>query len=157
MAYPLVLLAVAKTQPGAYQALVDDFAGRIARYAPFQLDIIPEAKGMSDPVKATEREGQALLLRLKPTDFLVLLDEKGTQLTSVQMAKHLQQWLEQPQGRVVFALGGAHGYSAEVYQRARFQLALGPMTLPHQLARVVFLEQLYRSFTILKNESYHHA
>ena len=157
MANQILILTVAKTQPGAYSQLVDDFLGRVKHYYPTIFEVIPEAKGMSDPLKAREKEGKLILTKLKPQDTVVLLDEKGKLHPSMAFAQQLEDWMNQGAGRLVFVLGGAHGFSAEVYGRATSKLSLSPFTMPHQLARVVFLEQLYRACTIQRNEPYHHV
>lgn len=156
MANQILILAVAKTQPGAYTELVDDFLGRLKHYYPTTFEVIPEAKGVRDPLKARDKEGASILGKLKPQDLVVLLDEKGKLFPSAGFAGQLESWMGQGAGKLVFVLGGAHGFSKEVYDRATSKLSLSPFTMPHQLARVVFLEQLYRACTIQRNEPYHH-
>ena len=102
-----------------------------------------------------ETEGEAVLRRIKPGDFLILLDEKGRSFRSVDFAQYLQQ-LESRVSHLIFLVGGPYGFSGKVYERAGAKLALSEMTFPHQLVRLIFLEQLYRACTINRNEPYHH-
>ena len=103
-----------------------------------------------------EKEGQMQLRRIKAEDHLVLLDERGQEFESIGFAEHLNS-LEGKVRQLVFLLGGAYGFSGEVYRRADSQLSLSRLTFSHQLVRLIFMEQLYRAFTILKGDPYHHA
>ena len=133
------------------------YVSRLKHYVPFSLVEIPELKNASalsqDQIK--EREGELILAALKPSDEVVLLDEHGKQFRSVEFAQHLQERMNR--GRdLVFVVGGAYGFSQKVYDRAPGRLSLSPMTFSHQMVRTVFAEQLYRAFTILRGEPYHH-
>ena len=101
-------------------------------------------------------EGKLILESLTVQDYLILLDERGTEFTSIAFSEKLQKWLNGGHRRIVFLIGGAFGFSDDVYQRADFKLGLSKMTLTHQMVRLFFTEQLYRGFTIMKNEKYHH-
>ncbi len=130
---------------------------RLSHYLPFQSVVLPDVK--NDKNFSTEqlkqKEGEAVLSRLKSDDLLVLLDERGKQFTSVEFSNFLDQKLQHGQKRLVFLVGGAWGFSAEIYQRANEQLSLSKMTFSHQMVRLFFLEQLYRAMTILRGEPYH--
>jgi 23S rRNA (pseudouridine1915-N3)-methyltransferase len=140
----LVKLRVAwigKTKEKAVQALTDEYMKRLARYA---------------PAERLEPADEAGLLKLqRPGQLLVLLDARGRQLSSEELAEFLRRHQERGTPALLFAVGGADGFSDEARAAAGFQLSLGKMTLPHELARVVLLEQLYRAFTILKGHPYH--
>ncbi|MBR3122779.1 MAG: 23S rRNA (pseudouridine(1915)-N(3))-methyltransferase RlmH, partial [Prevotella sp.] len=134
-----------------------DYVGRIGHYMPFSVVVVPELKNTKalSEEQQKEREGELILQKIKPTDTLVLLDERGSELSSVAFS----QWLQRKQSSarsLVFVIGGPYGFSKAVYNRADEQLSLSRMTFSHQLIRVVFAEQLYRACTIIKGEPYHH-
>jgi 23S rRNA (pseudouridine1915-N3)-methyltransferase len=148
------ILAVGRDRSGLYAPAVKEYAGRIARYARFDLVEIPEAKRHAGTAQAKEEEGAAILAELGERERLVALDEHGQEPTSAELARRLGSWLAG--GRdVALALGGADGLSAAVLGRAEERLALSRMTLSHRLARLVLAEQLYRAFTIMRGEPYH--
>lgn len=137
---------------------IDLYSSRIAHYTSFfyeELKLSGSKRGKSAE-QAMTAEKEALLKQLTPTDIVVLLDERGKQKTSPAFASWLQEQLNYSSGRVIFILGAAWGFHEELYQRQNHLLALSKMVLPHELARVVFLEQLYRAFTINRGEQYHH-
>ena len=153
----MTLLTVGKTDVRWVRDGLDLYVSRLKHYVPFSLVEIPELKNASalsqDQIK--EREGELILAALKPSDEVVLLDEHGKQFRSVEFAQHLQERMNR--GRdLVFVVGGAYGFSQKVYDRAPGLLSLSPMTFSHQMVRTVFAEQLYRAFTILRGEPYHH-
>lgn len=134
------------------------FSTRISRYVPFEIKVIPELK---KSIKLSELEvkrveGEAILKLISTSDYLILLDDKGKSFTSLQFSEQLNRWMIQGMKNIVFCVGGAYGFSNEVYKRANFKLSLSSMTFNHQLIRVIFTEQLYRAFSILKGEPYHH-
>lgn len=150
------LLAIGDRQPGWVDSGFDGYSARLPREWRFETVAIPAAKRAKNapPDKARDAEGQALLAKLKDTEKLVLLDERGSLLTSRELAQHLSDW--QSDGRdIAFAIGGADGVSAACRERAEFTLSLSRMTLPHGLARVVLAEQLYRATTLLSGHPYH--
>lgn len=150
----IALVAVGRLKDKHARALADDYAGRIARYTSWSLVEVKDARGES-PRRAPAIEAERLLAKLPPAAHVVTLDEHGARRTSVDFSK----WLDQRQhaGREVrFVLGGPHGLGDAVKARANESLRLSDMTLPHELARVLFLEQLYRAFTILRGSKYHH-
>ncbi len=151
------LILVGKTTDRHFQAGIDDYVGRIAHYMPFELTVIPELKNTKSLTEDQQKnaEGELILKQLQPSDTVVLLDERGRQLRSVEFAR----WLEQKRNtarRLVFIIGGPYGFSEAVYRRADEQLSLSPMTFSHQMIRLVFTEQVYRACTIIRGEPYHH-
>ncbi|MBM3917270.1 MAG: 23S rRNA (pseudouridine(1915)-N(3))-methyltransferase RlmH [Sphingomonadales bacterium] len=132
---------------------------RLVHYCTFERLELPDVKNPKalSQVQIKEKEGEAILSKLKATDYVVLLDENGKSFSSVNFANWLSQKQMQHTGTLVFIIGGAFGFSSEVYERAQFKLSLSEMTFSHQMVRMIFLEQLYRAFSILKGEPYHHA
>ena len=151
------LILVGKTVNKHFVACINDYVERIGHYMPFTVTVIPELKNTKtlSEQQQKEREGELILQRLQPTDTVVLLDEHGRQLRSIELA----EWMERKQNtarRLVFVIGGPYGFSPAVYQRANEQLSLSPMTFSHQMVRLIFTEQLYRACTIIKGGPYHH-
>ena len=152
-----ILILVGKTTNKHFQAGISDYAERISHYMPFEIVTIPElknTKSLSEDQQKT-MEGELILKHLQASDTLVLLDEHGKELRSIELAK----WLEQKQQtarRLVFVIGGPYGFSDAVYSRANEQLSLSRLTFSHQMVRLVFTEQIYRACTIIKGEPYHH-
>ena len=152
------LLLIGKTVGDYLREGIALYRERIVHYVPFEIVEIPELKGVSSLTQAQikAREGELILKMLKPTDEVTLLDEKGKRYRSVDWARHLEQRLSHSQGDIVFVVGGSYGFSQSVYDRASSCLSLSDMTFSHQLVRLIFVEQLYRAFTIMKGEPYHH-
>ena len=152
-----ILILVGKTTDKHFQAGISDYAARIGHYMPFDIVTIPElknTKSLSEEQQKTA-EGELILKQIQPQDTVVLLDEHGKELRSVELAR----WLEQKQAtsrRLVFVIGGPYGFSPAVYGRANEQLSLSKLTLSHQMVRLVFIEQIYRACTIIRGEPYHH-
>lgn len=152
-----ILILVGKTTDKHFQAGISDYAARIGHYMPFDIVTIPElknAKSLSEEQQKTA-EGELILKQIQPQDTVVLLDEHGKELRSVELAR----WLEQKKAtarRLVFVIGGPYGFSPAVYGRANEQLSLSKLTLSHQMVRLVFTEQIYRACTIIRGEPYHH-
>ena len=134
------------------------YQGRIGRYTNFSVDEIPELKGAASLTREQikEREGELILKRVQPNQELILLDDKGKEYTSLDFASWLGERLSRDSREMVFAIGGAYGFSREVYSRADLMISLSRMTFSHQMVRTIFAEQLYRAFTILRSEPYHH-
>jgi 23S rRNA (pseudouridine1915-N3)-methyltransferase len=152
------LWAIGKTSEKYLDAGIEIFERRLRHYVPFTWAVLPDVRGkFADPEQLKKKEGEMLLARLAPDDWLVLLDEQGQEHTSVGLAQWLERRLSGAGRRLVFVVGGAFGFSPEVYARANEQLALSRLTFSHQMVRLFFLEQLYRALTILKNEPYHNA
>lgn len=131
---------------------------RIRHYVPFEIVEIPELKGVSamSQEQIKNREGELILKNLRESDDVILLDERGKHFRSVDWARHLEQRIAHARGDIVFVTGGSYGFSKPVYDRAASSLSLSDMTFSHQLVRLIFVEQLYRAFTIMRGEPYHH-
>jgi len=152
------LLAIGKTDHKALQTLIDDYTKRLSYYIKFELDIIPDikkGKNLSES-QQKEKEGELILSKLHSTDQLILLDENGSTFTSLTFSDYLQKKMNSGTKTLVFVIGGPYGFSDAVYQYAQGKISLSSMTFSHQMVRLFFIEQLYRGFTILKNEPYHH-
>ncbi len=147
---------VGKLKSPYWRSSANHYHERIKQWYPYRETIIKDGHGKNIQEKIA-REGQAILNKLTPKDFLVCLDEHGSTMTSTSLARHLQTWFEHPGKIPCFVVGGAYGLDQNVLSRADMVLSFGPMTFPHELARVMLLEQLYRAGTILKNIPYHHA
>lgn len=152
------LLAIGKTDNAELQALIADYTNRLGHYIPFILEIIPDIKNTKSFTVAQqkEKEGELILKKVTSSDLLVLLDEHGKQLTSVDFSAYLQKKMNSGVKQLIFVIGGPYGFSKAVHHKAKGMISLSKMTFSHQMVRVFFVEQLYRAFTILKNEPYHH-
>lgn len=133
------------------------YVDRINHYVPFKMAIIDEVRksGTGSSARLRQQQGQKLLNRLQPGDFLILLDQRGKSLSSVEFAGYLENQLVQSHRRLIFCAGGAYGFSESVYARCNFKLSLSAMTFSHQMVRLFFVEQFYRALTILRGEKYH--
>ncbi len=154
----IVLIVVGKTTDSCLQQQIEMYSQRIQRYISFDLEVIPalkSAKNLSEE-EIKRKEGLLILNKLQPADTVVLLDEQGKEYTSVQFSKYIDKQMQMSTKRLVFVVGGAYGFSAQVYAYARQKIALSKMTFSHQMIRLLFVEQLYRAFSIIKGEPYHH-
>ena len=152
------LLTIGKTDNKALQSLIDDYTKRLSFYIKFDLEIIPDIKNVKNLSESQqkEKEGELILAKLTATDQLILLDENGTTFSSIGFSDYLQKKMNSGAKTLVFVIGGPYGFSDEVYQKAQGKISLSLMTFSHQMVRLFFIEQLYRGFTILRNEPYHH-
>ena len=153
----ITLLTVGRTDVQWVREALETYTSRLGHYIPFAVEEIPALKkaGALSQEQIKEKEGELILQRLKPSDEVVLLDEKGKQMRSLEFADFIQGRLNR--GRdMVFVVGGAYGFPSRVYERADGLFSLSKMTFSHQMVRAIFAEQLYRAFTILKGEPYHH-
>ena len=154
----ITLLTVGKTDRDWVKQGIDIYTSRLKHYIPFSINEIPELKNVSalskDQIKV--REGELILKNVKPTDDVILMDEHGKEYTSVDFASFLQKKISYEGKDIVFVIGGAYGFSDEVYRRANGKISLSKMTFSHQMVRAIFAEQLYRAFTIMRGEPYHH-
>lgn len=152
------LLAIGKTDNKQLQQLMDDYQKRLGHYIKFSLEIIPDIKNVKNLSEAQQKqkEGELILNKISKSDALILLDENGKQMDSVGFSQYLQKHMNSGIKQLVFVIGGPYGFSKDVYQQAQGKLSLSKMTFSHQMVRLFFIEQLYRGFTILRNEPYHH-
>jgi 23S rRNA (pseudouridine1915-N3)-methyltransferase len=152
------LLAIGKTDNKDLQSLIDDYCKRLSFYVKFDLEIIPDIKNVKNLSEAQqkEKEGELILAKISPTDQLILLDENGKTYSSVGFSDYLQKKMNAGIKTLVFVIGGPYGFSETVYQKAQGKVSLSEMTFSHQMVRLFVIEQLYRGFTILRNEPYHH-
>lgn len=152
------LLAIGKTDNKALQTLIDDYTKRLSFYVKFDMDIIPDIKNVKNLSEAQqkEKEGELILSKITPTDHLILLDENGKTFNSVGFSDFLQKKMNAGIKTLVFVIGGPYGFSGTVYQKSQGKVSLSEMTFSHQMVRLFVIEQIYRGFTILKNEPYHH-
>ena len=152
-----LLILVGKTVNKHFVAGINDYVERIGHYMPFELVTIPElknTKALTEELQK-EREGELILKLLQPADTVVLLDEHGMEMRSMEFAT----WLQKKQlsaRRLVFIIGGPYGFSPALYQRANEKVSLSRMTFSHQMVRLIFTEQIYRACTIIQGEPYHH-
>ena len=154
----ITLLTVGKTDVKWVKEGLDLYSSRLVHYVPFQIVEIPELKNVSALSKEQikQKEGELLLKILKPADEVILMDEHGREFTSVEFAKNLEEKISRASRDMAFVIGGAYGFSPDVYSRANGKISLSKMTFSHQMVRTIFAEQLYRAFTIMKGEPYHH-
>ena len=152
------LLAIGKTDNKSLQTLIDDYTKRLSFYVKFDLEVIPDIKNVKNLSEAQqkEKEGELILSKLSTTDQLILLDENGTTFSSVGFSDYLQKKMNAGIKTLVFVIGGPYGFSEEIYKKAQGKVSLSEMTFSHQMVRLFVIEQIYRGFTILRNEPYHH-
>ena len=150
----IVLIAVGKTKEKYLQEGVEEYVKRLTRFATFEIVVVPEGK-TTDAAVGKQKEGEAILAKVDKTDYLVLLDERGKQFTSEKFAAYIDNKAALGTKTIVFAIGGAFGFSDKVYERKNELIALSDMTFSHQMVRLFFVEQLYRAYTIIKGHPYH--
>jgi len=141
-----------------FQSIIEDYSERVKHYTPFEVTVIPELKNTKSLSQEQQKqmEGEQILRQLQESDHVVLLDEHGLELRSIEFATWISKKQQAVSRRLVFVIGGPYGFSPTIYQRANETLSLSKMTFSHQMVRMIFIEQLYRAFTILKGEQYHH-
>lgn len=154
----IVLLTVGKTDIKWVSEGLEVYSSRLRHYLPFETKELPQLKnvGSLSHEQIKTAEGKLILKNLSPADELILLDERGKEFRSVEFAAFLEKKLARGAGNLVFVIGGAYGFSQEVYDRAASLISLSRMTFSHQMVRTIFVEQLYRACTIIKGEAYHH-
>lgn len=154
----MTLLTVGKTDVKWVKEGLDLYTSRLRHYVPFALTEIPELKGAAalSREQIKDKEGQLILAQLRPADEVYLLDEHGKEYRSLEFASFIEDRMARSGRDLVFVVGGAYGFSEEVYTRATGKISLSKMTFSHQMVRTLFAEQLYRAFTIIKGEPYHH-
>ena len=154
----ILLIVVGKTDQKWLIDGIGQYAERLTHFAQFEMQVIPDIKNTKNMDFQTQkvREGEQILKLLLPSDDVYLLDDKGKEMSSPEMASWLEKRLSQSAKRLVFIIGGPYGFSPDVYARVPGKLSLSKMTFSHQMVRLIFTEQLYRAFTILNNLPYHH-
>lgn len=153
----IAILTIGKKHDEEYRTTIDDFSGRILHYAELEWKILPQSKQQSASVDVIKLdEGARILDQISNRDYVVLLDEQGKNISSVEFSEKLQQIGNMEGQRIVCIIGGAFGVSGEVKKRADFIWSLSKLVFPHQIVRLLLVEQIYRALTILKGEKYHH-
>ncbi|MBD5193708.1 MAG: 23S rRNA (pseudouridine(1915)-N(3))-methyltransferase RlmH [Paramuribaculum sp.] len=154
----IVLMTVGKTTTEYLRKGIEMYTARINRYMQFELNELPDIRNTKSLTEAQqkEREGELILSALQPSDAVVLLDERGREMTSREFADDIDRYGIRGTKRLVYIVGGPYGFSAKVYDRANAKLSLSRMTYPHEMVRLFFTEQIYRAMTILRGEPYHH-
>ncbi|OFX58565.1 MAG: 23S rRNA (pseudouridine(1915)-N(3))-methyltransferase RlmH [Bacteroidetes bacterium GWB2_41_8] len=154
----ICLLVIGKTDESYLQKGLEIFLKRIPHYILFEMKVIPDIKNAKNLSRdqQKEKEGELILQQLLSSDELILLDENGMEASSVDFARFLEKKMVSGIKRLVFVIGGPYGFSENVYSKASGKMSLSKMTFSHQMVRLIFAEQLYRAFTILKGEPYHH-
>lgn len=154
----ITLMVVGRTSTPFLRTGIEEYARRIARYNPFEIVELADVKTSKKLTeeKQKQAEGEMMLARINPADYVVLLDEKGREMTSRDFAGYLAKKSLTVAKQIYFIVGGPYGFSPDVYARANEKLSLSKMTFPHEMVRLFFTEQLYRAFTIQRNEPYHH-
>ena len=152
------LVCIGKTDKKELESLIKVYADRLQHYIKFEFEIIPDLKKTKnlDENQQKSKEGELILSGVQNSDFVVLLDENGKQYSSENFSEYIQKRMNTGLKRLIFVIGGPYGFSDAVYSRADSKISLSKMTFSHQMVRLFFTEQLYRAFTILKNEPYHH-
>ncbi|PTX43277.1 23S rRNA (pseudouridine1915-N3)-methyltransferase [Christiangramia gaetbulicola] len=152
------LVCIGKTDKKELDTLIKIYKDRLQHYIKFELEIIPDLKKVKnlDENQQKTKEGELILSGLQNSDFVILLDENGKQFSSESFSEYIQKRMNTGLKRLIFVIGGPYGFSEELYNRADSKISLSKMTFSHQMVRLFFTEQLYRAFTILKNEPYHH-
>ncbi|MEM7485950.1 MAG: 23S rRNA (pseudouridine(1915)-N(3))-methyltransferase RlmH [Bacteroidota bacterium] len=154
----ITLIAIGKTDSRELSNLITIYEERLKHYVKFELIIIPDIKNSKNlsEVLQKQKEGELILKHCKPSDTLILMDEKGRQLSSVEFSTFLQKKMNSGIKNLVMVIGGPYGFSESVYKRCDTKMSLSKMTFSHQMVRLFIVEQIYRGFTILRNEPYHH-
>ena len=154
----ILLLTIGNTDTKYIKEGIDDYIKRLSFYIPFETRVIPDLKNRNalsvDLQK--EKEGQLIMNQVQTGDYLILLDERGTEFTSVEFSKWIEKRMIAGIRQIVFIIGGPYGFSKLIYQRSDFKISLSQLTFSHQMVRLIFVEQVYRAMTIIKNEPYHH-
>ncbi len=154
----ILLITVGKTDSKPLQTLQEEYSKRLSHYVSFEMVVIPDIKNTKNLSESQQKqlEGEAILKRIVNSDLLITLDEKGKSYSSIEFSAFLQKKMNSGLKNLVFVIGGPYGFSNDVYARSNGKVALSKMTFSHQMVRLFFIEQLYRGFTILRNEPYHH-
>ena len=154
----IILVQAGKTADKNISEIADLYSSRIAKYNSIETITLPNLKNTKNmPIdEQKQKEGKQMLQVINNDDFVIIMDEKGAEMRTIEFADWIKKIFMLPVKRLIFVIGGPWGFSDEMYKRADYKMSLSKLTFPHQLVRLIFLEQLYRSFTILKGEPYHH-
>lgn len=154
----ILLIVIGKTDLEWLRTGIDLYTDRISRFVQFEIQVIPDLRNTRnmEPAVQKVREGESILKLLQPSDDVFLLDDKGREMSSPELAQWLEKRMAQSSKRLVFIIGGPYGFSADVYNRVPSRISLSRMTFSHQMVRLIFVEQLYRAFSIINNLPYHH-
>lgn len=154
----ITLLVIGKTDAKYFVDAICEYQKRLEFYIPFDIQVIPDLKNTKSLTvdQQKEKEGELILKNIQTGDYIVLLDERGKEYSSMQFATYIEKKTHTVSKRLVFIIGGPYGFSQSVYDKANEKLTLSRMTFSHQMIRLIFVEQLYRAMTILNNEPYHH-
>lgn len=152
------LIVIGKTDAQYFIDAIKEYENRLKHYIPFDIQVIADIRNVKNISidQQKEKEGELILKNLQTSDYLVLLDERGKEYSSLQFASYIEKKTHTVPKRLVFVIGGPYGFSDAVYTKANEKISLSKMTFSHQMIRLVFVEQLYRAMTILNNEPYHH-
>ena len=150
------LISFGKQQEASTREALEDFTKRITRYFPCEWKILAPSK-LTEPGAIKKQEAQFFLQNIQPDDYVVLLDERGKNISSPDLAQLIQERANESRRQLIFLIGGAYGVDSSVQQRANFTWSLSKLVFPHQLVRLLLAEQVYRACTILRNEKYHHS
>ncbi len=152
----ITLILIGKTTSTDVKSICADYQKRISHYCKMEELVIETGLKSADTKKVKDKEGELILKKIVTGDYVIRLDDKGKEFTSTQFASYLEGLFNQSLKNICFVVGGAYGFSDELYKRANAKLSLSKMTFSHQIVRAIFAEQLYRAFTIINNEPYHH-
>lgn len=155
----ILLLVIGKTDEDYLITGIKKYVGRLGHYVSFEMKEIPDIRNRKTLSEEQQKKSESFLLlsQFQAGDYIILLDENGKQFTSVDFSENLEKLMASGSKRIVFVIGGPYGFSQDVYAKANAKMSLSPMTFSHQMVRLIFVEQLYRAFTILKGEPYHHV
>ena len=155
----ILLLVIGKTDDEYLITGIKKYVGRLGHYVSFEMKEIPDIRNRKTLSEEQQKKSESFLLlsQFQSGDYVVLLDENGKQYTSVEFSENIEKLMASGNKRIVFVIGGPYGFSQEVYAKANAKMSLSPMTFSHQMVRLIFVEQLYRAFTIMKGEPYHHV
>ncbi len=154
----ILFLVIGKTDETYLDTGINKYIKRLEHYVPFEMKVIPDIKNRKTLSEEQQKkaEGDLILSQLTSGDDLILLDENGKTFSSVIFSQWVEKQMNIGSKRIIFVVGGPYGFSKDVYAKAKFKISLSEMTFSHQMIRLIFVEQLYRAFTIIKGEPYHH-
>jgi 23S rRNA (pseudouridine1915-N3)-methyltransferase len=154
----VIFIVIGKTDEAYLDKGINKYIDRLKHYIPFEMKVIPDLKKTRNLTEDQQKtkEGELILQQLQASDEMILLDEGGKAFSSREFAGFMEQKLLRGLKRLVFVVGGPYGFSKEVYNRSNAKVSLSKMTFSHQMVRLIFVEQIYRAMTILKNQPYHH-